>query len=310
VNDVNKGKKLLTYLVIVAMALLCALSYELFIFPNRFAPSGLNGICTMFQHITGLSMGYLSFLLNLPLAAAVYFKVSRSLALRAMCYVACFSLFLVLFDSVDFSSVAYVTENGTSTILGPLVGGIVNGTCFFALLKASAHSGGTDFVASLIHKHRPDFNFFYTSFALNAVVAVASYFVYDYRIEPVLLCVLYSFTSSTIIDRLDKSGRSAVRFEIITPDPQALSKAIIERLHHSATLIPGKGMYKGKETSILICVVNKPQVAAMSALLRSMPDTFAVMSSVSEVMGNFKHIDSHGNREIPFLDRGDGTGIS
>lgn len=29
-------RKLLTYLVIIALALLCALNYQLFIFPNRF----------------------------------------------------------------------------------------------------------------------------------------------------------------------------------------------------------------------------------------------------------------------------------
>ena len=33
-------RKLLTYLVIIALALLCALNYQLFIFPNRFAPAG------------------------------------------------------------------------------------------------------------------------------------------------------------------------------------------------------------------------------------------------------------------------------
>ena len=69
----SKFKKLLTYLVIVVIAFACALNYELFIFPNKFAPAGLNGICTMFQHITGFSMGYLSLLQNIALAIAVYF---------------------------------------------------------------------------------------------------------------------------------------------------------------------------------------------------------------------------------------------
>ena len=36
-------KRVWTYLVIVAVAMLAALNYELFVFPNSFAPSGLNG---------------------------------------------------------------------------------------------------------------------------------------------------------------------------------------------------------------------------------------------------------------------------
>lgn len=303
----NRWKKVLTYLVVIAMACINAVNYKLFVFPNQFAPSGLNGLCTMFQYVTKLNMGYLNLLLNLPLAIAVFFKVSRSLALRTMTYVLSFSAMLVLFDYVDFSAFAYSTAS--STILGPLVAGIIYGTISSVLLKAGAYAGGTDFVASLIHKSRPDFNFFYTVFAMNVVVACISYFVYDFKLEPVLMCILYSFTTSTIIDRSNKSGRSAVRFEIITDHPDELSRAIIEQLHHSATMIPGKGIYKGKETNILICIVNKPQAAFMAAIIQSIPGTFAVCSQVSEVMGNFKRLDNRNQREMQLLDKGDGTGI-
>ena len=305
----SRFKKPLTYFVIVCMAFACAMSYQLFVFPNKFAPSGLNGLCTMFQHITGLSMGYLSLLLNIPLAIAVYCKVSKTLAIRAMTYVGCFSLFLMLLEHIDLSAFAYATDNGTSTILGPLVAGILNGACFNVLLKASAYSGGTDFVASLIHKKRPDFSFFWVGFSINVVVAALSYFVYGYQIEPVLLCVLYSFASSSVTEKLTKSGRSAIRFEIITDHPQELAKIIVTQLHHTATLVPGRGIYRGKETNLLICVVNKTQSTQLSAIIRQMPGTFAVMSQVSEVMGNFKHFDSHGNHERELLDVGEGTGI-
>ena len=40
-------KKVWTYLVIAMVALVASVNYELFIFPNQFAPSGVNGICTM-----------------------------------------------------------------------------------------------------------------------------------------------------------------------------------------------------------------------------------------------------------------------
>ena len=59
------AKKVLTYLVIVGIAVICALSYEVFIFPNKFAPAGLNGICTMIQYVLGISVGYLSLLTSI-----------------------------------------------------------------------------------------------------------------------------------------------------------------------------------------------------------------------------------------------------
>ena len=50
-------KKVWTYFVIAGVAFLSAMNYELFIFPNQFAPSGINGVCTMIQYLTGVSVG-------------------------------------------------------------------------------------------------------------------------------------------------------------------------------------------------------------------------------------------------------------
>ena len=301
----TKSKKLLTYLVIGAVAVMAALNYQLFVFPNKFAPAGLNGICTMIQYLTGLSVGYMSLIINIPLAIFVYLKVSKSLAMRSMFYVAVFSVMLVVLEKVDLSQFAYYTENGTSTILGPLAAGIIFGAGYSVLVQGSANSGGTDFVAAIIHKYRPEMNMFYIIFALNVTVAISSYFVYDYQIEPVLLCILYSFMSSTVSDRMTKSGRAAVRFEIITDRPDEIGQKIIQKLHHSATVVPARGMYSGKEVDMLICVVNKGQMAKLADIIRSYPNTFAIMSSVNAVVGNFKKIDRDGKQEQDLLDHGD-----
>ena len=299
-------KKIWTYMAIALVALAGAVNYELFVFPNQFAPSGVNGICTMIQELTGINVGYMSLLINLPLALWVYKEVSKPLAIRSMIYVVAFSVGLVLLDYVDLSAIAYSTENGTSKIMGPLVGGIIMGYCYSVLAKSSAYSGGTDFISAIIHHRHPEKGFFGMTFAINAVIAVMSYFVYGYQMEPVILCILYSFTSTTVGDRLMKSGRTAVRFEIMTPDPQELSREIIRRFGHSATLVPAKGMYSGKDTNLLICVVNRTQAPAMAALIRESSRSFAVMSQVGEVMGNFKNISPSGKEVAPLLDSGDG----
>lgn len=302
-------RKVMTYFVIILIALIAAVNYEIFVFPNKFAPAGLNGLCTMVQHIAGISVGFLSLIINIPLAIWVYFEISKPLAVRSMVYVVTFSVAILILDRVDLSAFYYVTETGTSAILGPLVAGIIWGGCYSLLVQCSAYSGGTDFIAAIIHKRKPEQNMFYLIFALNVVIALLSFFVYDYKIEPVILCILYAFTSSTVTDRLTKNGRSAIRFEIVTDYPNEISNEIITKLHHSATLVPGKGMFMGKPTNILICVVNKSQMAALSRIVRKYPYTFAVMSSVSEVMGNFKRLDSDGNLEKKLLDDGDGKAI-
>ena len=295
-------KKTLTYLMIILMAFICAMNYQLFVFPNSFAPAGLNGICTMIQHLFDFSIGYLNLLINIPLAVAVFFLVSKPQALRSMAYTLAFSVFTLILEQVDLSSFAYDTANGTSTVLGPVVAGIITGFASGILFRTGANTGGTEFVASLIHKKNPQVNFFWVIFALNISVAGLSYFVYDFQMEPVLLCIMYSFASSTVRDRMSQNSRSAVRFEIVTDRPQQLSDSIIRNLHHSSTMIPAKGMYSGKPTNVLICVVNKSQVAELLSIVKMHPNSFVIMSHVAQVVGNFKKVDKHGNEQISMLD--------
>ena len=299
-------KKIWTYAVIAFVALVSAMNYELFVFPNQFAPAGLNGICTMIQHLTGISVGYLSLLINAPLAVWCYLEVSKPVALRSMVYVVFFSLGILLLDRVDLRAFAYATENGTSKILGPLVAGVIQGYVYSILVKASCYTGGIDFISAIIHKRKPNKAFFSMTFAINSVIAVSSYFVYGYQMEPVILCILYNFMSTTVGERLMKSGREAISFEIITDYPDEISKELIQKLHHSATLIPAKGMYSGREVSVLICVVNKTQAAAVTRIVRKYPHTFAIVDPVSEILGNFKNMGSNNKEVREVLDAGDG----
>ena len=297
-------KRVWTYLVIVAVAMLAALNYELFVFPNSFAPSGLNGICTIIQYVSGISVGYMSLLINIPLALLVFFKVSKPVAVRSMVYVVVFSVGLLILDKVDLSAIAYSTQNGTSRILGPLTAGIIMGYVYAILMKASAYTGGTDFIAVyFLEKRNKDV------FIMNAMVAVASYFVYDFKVEPVLLCILYSFATTTMAERFLKNGRSAVRFEIVTNYPEEISREIITKLHHTATVFPAKGMYNGKEVDVVMCVVNNSQVTALSGVVERYPHTFAIMSQVNEVVGNFRHYSRQGQEVVPVLDQGDGKTV-
>ena len=299
-------KKAWTYLVIVCLALGASLNYELFVFPNQFAPSGLNGICTMIQHLSGISVGYLSLLINLPLAIWCYYEVSKPMATRSMVYVLTFSIGLLCLDKVDLSAFHYATENGTSKILGPLVAGVIQGYIYSILMKASAYTGGTDFISAIVHKRNPNKSVLGFNFTLNVIIAICSYFVYGYQMEPVILCILYSFMTSTVGERLQKSGREAICFEIITDFPLEITGDIIARTGHSTTLIPAKGMYSGKDTNMLVCVVNKSQAAAVTEICRSYPNTFTIMDPVGQVVGNFKHMSEKGKEVIPVLDSGDG----
>lgn len=276
--------------VIAFAALLLAFNYNIFVFSNRFAPSGLSGIATIVQELFGFKIAYMTILVNVPLSIVIYRLVDHEFALKSALFTVFLSLGLTLFENIDLSALVYHTENGTSTILAPIAAGTINGAIYGAAVKLGGSTGGTDIIAACIRVKRPYFSFAKVTFSLNAVVAGASYFVYDFELEPVIMCVIFNLIASTICDRIVRGGLEALKFEVITPYGNEMAAELMEKLHHGVTVINAEGMFTHTGKQMMICVINKHQIVTFQNIVKSYPDTFAYVSNVSETVGNFKKI--------------------
>lgn len=288
----TKHTTAVSYLALVLTAMVMAVNYELFIFPNAFAPAGINGLATMVQKLFHFSVGYMSLIINVPLCLIAFLKGERRFALRTFVFVLVFSGALLVCNAgwIDLSSFAYHTDNGTSTILAPVAAGVLNGLIIGIVFRSSGSTGGTDILGVLIHRVRPELNTLWIVFSLNTLVACLSFFVYDFNFEPVIMCIIYCFFTSRISDLILQGFKNQLKFEIITDQAEDLSRDIIRELRHSATLVQARGMYTGDEHQLLICVIQKHQIAKLQAILRNYPGSFAYLSPVNEVLGNFKNI--------------------
>ncbi len=280
------------YFLMVAIACAAAVCYQIFIFENSFAPAGINGIATMIQYKLNFSVAYLSLLINIPLCVLAFVFLNKSFAARTTVFALTFSaaLLLLQFRIIDLSFLSYKTDNGTSTILAPLASGVINGIIYGASIRLNGCTGGTDIFAALIHKRRPELNLIWIIFAMNTAVALTSYFVYGFKVEPVVLCIIYSFLTSQVSDNILRGSRERIKFEIISPDCKKLSDEIISELKHTVTVVPAKGMYSGRETEMLICVVQKHQATAMEKIIAAHPGAFAYSTVINETLGNFERI--------------------
>ena len=233
----------------------------------------------------------MSLIINIPLAILAFIFVDRDFALKTFTFALVFSGALLLFQTkIDLSRFIYHTNDGRSTLLAPVVSGAINGLIYGASIKLGASTGGTDFIAAFVHKRRPEYSMMRVIFVMNTVVAIMSYFVYDFNIEPVALCIIYSFITTHISDNILKGGQRALKVEMITAHPREITDQVIRELRHSATIIRAEGGYSHTEKTMLICVINKHQITRFTQIISAYPDTFACVSEVNETLGNFKRI--------------------
>ena len=205
-------------------------------------------------------------------------------------FVVVFSIASLLLKRVDLSAIQYHTENGTSLILGPIAAGAVSGFIYGVLLGRSGSTGGMDLIAAWVRSKRPEAGLVWVIFVLNACVAVISFFVYGCKFEPVIMCIIYCYVSSTISDSMLRGHKKALKFEVITDRADELSQVLLRQMRHGVTAVPVEGMFSHCEKKLLVCIVNRHQIVQFQQILASFPGTFSYVSEVTETLGNFKRI--------------------
>ncbi len=281
----NVRRTIRSYVLLLISAFCMAVNFQLLIFGNEFAPSGLHGIATMIQYRWGVPVGISTLIMNLPLCLAAQFLVDREYVVKSLFFSLFFSVFLLAVEKMDLSAFQYQTP--FSALLAPIAAGVVDGALYGLALRQNGSTGGTDILAACVRAARPHWNLVWIIFALNCAVAGASYFVYGYRLEPVILCILYSFVTGRISDGILRGGNALLKVEIVTPESLDLSREIMEKLGHGVTSLFARGMYSGKDNQMLVCVITKHKLARLRGILSSHPGTFSYVSPVNEIYGYF-----------------------
>ena len=271
-------------------AVLTALSYEIFIFPNDFAPAGLNGFATLLYEVFGWNVGIVSMIFNVPLLITACLVLGRRYTMRTVTFTMVFSATLVVVKWFDLTPIVYQANDIGGAILAAIAAGLINGALFSWAIRSGGSTGGTDVLGAFINHKFPEYNLVWAIFFLNVIVAGAAFFVYDMSYEPVILCALYVFLCGKVSDSILKGARTAAKFEVITTHPEELSRELMTTLRHGCTVISAKGMYTGTDKYIIVCVVNPRQVVEFERIIHNYDNTFAFISTVNGTVGEFHRV--------------------
>lgn len=292
---IKQLNRIIRYLIIMAIAILLAFNYQLFVVENNFAPAGLNGIATMIQYKTGFSIGYMSLIINVPLCILAYFFVQKRFAKYSLCFCVTYSLVFIYLQKLGLEEFQYKSM-GHDTIFPAILSGVISGVVYGFCFRNNASTGGTDIISKYISKKKPELNFFWVNFVINSMVAIISFFVYAtkdiegnmiYDYNPGCLCITYSFLSSYVGSAIIRGTKSACKFTIITSHPDEITAEISEKLHHGSTQIDAMGSFTHEKKTVLLCVINKHQIIELNKILKKYDNTFSFAETVNEIYGHF-----------------------
>ena len=274
----QRKKALLRYLGAVVACFCYAMSLNLFIVPNGIVGGGMSGLATLINILTGVGVGLLTMLFNLPVL--LMGLKSKGLAFILRCFVTN-ALLSVMVDA--FSFLPSLTDN---PLLASIYGGLLQGISIGMFFRCSVSSGGTELLARILQPHFPGLSLGSMLGILDGIIVLTGSFVLR-NPQNVLHALIVIFISSQVSDKIITGLNRAKMCYIITEKADEVGEALIKNSPRGVTNLSGVGMFSKAKKNVLMTVVKRHQLMQLKKLVSGVdPCAFVIVSDTTEVLGN------------------------
>lgn len=271
-------------ILIVLGSAIAAAGVSFITYPNGIVSGGATGIAQIVNTLTGLPVGVMTVILNVPLFVLAWKKFGIRFILGSLLGMLTSSLFIDLFASLEL----VLTDD---LLLTAVYGGLVKGFGYGLIYTTGATGGGSDIAARMLRRRYPYINFGTISLALDAAVVIA-YALVVHQFDTAMYTVITMFVSSRVVNLLLYGAMNSSVCYIITIKPREIADAIGEQLRRGATLLKAEGAYTGEERFVVLCAIKKQQIAALKKIITAIDErSFVIVTESHEVFGqNFSSI--------------------
>jgi uncharacterized membrane-anchored protein YitT (DUF2179 family) len=269
-------KQVLWNLLLISLgSVLCAISVNGILIPQKFLSAGFTGLALGIHYLVpALPVSWLYLLLNVPLFILGRKYVGKRFFLYSIAGVVIYSLALkwILF-----------IPGIQDKILSALLAGIIMGTGAGVILRSLGSAGGLD-ILSVIMRQRFSVRLGTTNLAFNGIILTGAAFLIS--LDGALYTLIYVYVNSYMLNLVitGLSQRKAVF--IISSQWKSISQGIIRELNRGVTHIRGEGGFTGQEEMILYTVITFQELSRLKRIIHQEdPKAFVVVTETLEVMG-------------------------
>ncbi len=264
-------------------SLFYAVGVNVFTTPNDIAPGGVTGIATVLHSMTGLQVGTLSFLLNIPLLILGFIVLGKRTMLNTFRTLV---ILTVITDATYFVLPQYTNNMLLSAIFGGVTIGIGLGLIF---LRGST-TGGTDILGRMLLKKMPHVPLGKILLIIDILI-IAGAGIYYKTLEAVLFAFVSVYATDHSIDAvLDGSTEGRVAYAI-SDRYEEIGNRVMDELERGITYINGEGGYQNAPKKIIMCAMPSRQFANFKKIVFEIDPKAFVMSIPS------KHIIGEGFKQ-------------
>jgi len=279
--------KFLEYFWITLGCALMAFSLYFFLEPNTIAPGGVTGLAIIVQKLTGIPIDITNLAINIPLFITGIIVLGKVFGVKTAYATLLLSAFIRLFITIFGDGVAVTGD----ILLAAIYGGVIMGVGLGFVFRYGGTTGGTDLAGAILNKYFPSLSTSKLMMALDLVI-VALAGIVERKVETSLYSVITLYILVKMADFIVEGLGYGKAFYIISSKSEEIGRYILNEIGRGVTVLEGRGLYTGSKRDVLLCVVNRVQVAKLKELVYSVDKrAFIMVTTVHEVLGEgFKEI--------------------
>ena len=279
---------IIMYLKIVIGAAFYAAGFQFFLYPNAITTGGLTGVAMIINYLTGLPVGVLTLIMNVPLFIYSWKKFGIHFIIASLVGTILASVFVDLFALTGL-------EMTHEPLLGAIYGGIIKGFGLGLVYHTGATTGGVDIPAKFLRRKYQHINFSTFILAMDVVI-IAAFAIIFKRYDSAMYAIICMYIASKVIDLVLYGAINSKVCYIITDRSAEIKDGLVNKLHRGVTFLHGKGAWSGEEKDIILCVIKQSQIVELKHLVRAIDENaFVIVSDSREVFGQgFSYIGDEG----------------
>ena len=250
-----------------------------FLLPVKISAGGFSGIATVTYYLFELKMGYVIWILNIPLLIIGFFRIGKYFFFKTM-----FATWFLSF-CIDFFENMNIILNINDVLLSAIYGGVIIGIGTTCIFKANNSTGGSELLIQIILSYKNNLKVSKLLIIIDSFVVLLNLLVFR-QIEIVLYSFIVIFLNSKIVDVSIEGVNFSKTVYIISDKTKEISDKILNDLDKGVTGIYGKGMYKGNDKLILMCVIKKRDLLKLKDIVKRIDKSaFMIISDAVDVYG-------------------------
>jgi len=276
------------YSFIVLGTFIMAVAYVIFISPFKFAPGGVYGIAIVLHHLFEFPIGVSGILMDIPLTILGFWILGPRFGVKTIVGMLLLSGWITAIEYFY----GYEPFVPGQPMLSALYGGVLIGIGLGLVFKSKATSGGSDIIAMILAKH-VHMSIGQLMIIVDSVIVLLSWIAFQDPMIPLFSWVIIFITGKVVDVMIEGIGYEKTLF-IISDKHKEIRDKIINDLGRGGTFIDGKGMYAGKDKTVIFAVVNRREMLILKSFISKIdPNAFLTVVNANEVLGDgFKKLQS------------------